>query len=444
MPVSRPTITPRYQAALDYLYSFINYENKMPPSPDHARFNLDRMYQLLAALDHPEASYTKVVIAGTKGKGSTATMLEAMLRAAGHRTGLYSSPHLHSWRERVQVNRELIGQEAMATLVERLKSVVEQIEPQWGAPTTFELATALALTHFAESAVDVAVLEIGVGGRYDSVNVIVPTLSVITPISFDHMAMLGSTLAEIAHAKAGIIKPGVPVLVAPQAPEALTVIVQEAGTHAPVWQATADGVKAINQTSSALMYPVAIEAEHIGLGGFHQIENARVAVGAAMLLGAKGVPIDAQAMAEGLAKVRWPARFEVVDEHPRFIIDGAMNGASARRLRESLAAVPHRHLILVLGTSRDKDIGALAAELVPGMHSVILTRSRHPRSTDAETLADAVTPLLEGFLHLTNTVADAIELARSLAEEDDVVCVAGSLFVAAEAREALDLDAVID
>ncbi len=253
MPVSRPTITPRYQAAIDYLYSFINYENKMPPSPDHARFNLDRMYQLLAALDHPEARYAKVVIAGTKGKGSTAAMIEAMLRAAGYRTGLYSSPHLHSWRERVQVNRTLIEQDAMAALIERLQPIVEQLEPTWGMPTTFELATALALAHFADASVDVAVLEIGLGGRYDSVNVVVPDLSIITPISFDHMAVLGSTLGEIAYNKAGIIKPGVPVIIAPQDDEALAVIVQEATTHAPLWQATAEGVRQFDKPAQPVL-----------------------------------------------------------------------------------------------------------------------------------------------------------------------------------------------
>ncbi len=445
MPVSRPTITPRYQAAIDYLYSFINYENKMPPSPDHARFNLDRMYQLLAALDHPEARYAKVVIAGTKGKGSTAAMIEAMLRAAGYRTGLYSSPHLHSWRERVQVNRTLIEQDAMAALIERLQPIVEQLEPTWGMPTTFELATALALAHFADASVDIAVLEIGLGGRYDSVNVVVPDLSIITPISFDHMAVLGSTLSEIAHNKAGIIKPGVPVLIAPQDDEALTEIVREATTHAPLWQATAEGVRQIDRPAQpVLSYPVPVTADLIGLGGLHQIENARVAVGAAMLLATRGLTIEPVAMAEGLAAVRWPARFEVVGDGPRFVIDGAMNGASAQRLRESLDTLPQRRRLLVMGTSRDKDIPAIAAELVPDMHTVILTRSRHPRATDPAVLADAIKPYLKGSLYLTDTVAEAIATARSLAEVDDVVCVAGTLFVAAEAREALDLDAVID
>jgi dihydrofolate synthase / folylpolyglutamate synthase len=427
---------------MDYLYSFINYENKMPPSPDHARFNLDRMRQLLAALDDPQDRYPKIVIAGTKGKGSTAAMIESILRGAGFRTGLYSSPHLHSWRERVQIDRTLIEQEEVATLIDRLKPIVDQLE---GAPTTFELATALALTHFADRGVDIAVLEIGLGGRYDSVNVVTPALSVITPISYDHMGVLGTTLREIAHAKAGIIKPGVPVLVAAQEPEALEVIREEAGTTSPLWQATVDGVVPLNQPQEdVLPYGVTLHADRIGLGGAHQIENARVALGAALLLRSHGMAIPQNAIMDGLRSVHWPARFEVVGEQPRFVIDGAMNGASALRLREALATLPHQRTLLVLGTSRDKDIAALAAELVPGMSAVVLTRSRHPRSTDMQTLAEAVTPFLDGSLHIAGTVEDAITTARALAQGDDIVCVTGSLFVAAEAREALDLDAVVD
>ena len=436
---------PGYQAALDYLYSFINYENKMPPSPTHARFNLDRMRWLLEQLGTPQERYPSVVVAGTKGKGSTVAMIEAILRAGGYRTGLFSSPHLHSWRERVQVNRVLIEQAEVVQSIERIKPLVEHLPAQWDRPTTFELATAVALSYFAERNVDIAVLEVGLGGRYDTVNVVTPVVAAITPISFDHVAVLGPTLPDIAHAKAGIIKPGVPVVTAPQEDEALAEILREAGDTSAVWQAHASELRPLaNTTAMPQPYPVDADQASLSLQGPYQLENARTAMGTVMLLAEHGLALPTEAIAQGLGATHWPARFEIVAGNPPIVIDGAMNGVSAARLREGLSALPHQRLILILGTSRDKDIGAIAKELVPGASAVVVTRSRHPRSADQEAVVQAVEPYLRGPLVVTEDIPPAIDEARRLAGDDDLICVAGSLFVAAAAREALGLAAAID
>lgn len=447
----RRNVPAAYQAAMDYIYSFVNYESKMPPSPEHARFNLDRMRWLLAELGDPQLQFPSVVVAGTKGKGSTCALLESILRAAGHRTGLYTSPHLHSWRERVQIDRTLITQDEVIARIEQLKPLVERAG-EHGEPTYFELTTALALRYFADQQVDIAVLEIGLGGRYDTVNVVTPLVSLITPISFDHMSVLGTTLAEISSAKAGIIKPQVPVVVTPQWLEAEQVIRAEAAAqHAPLFRAELEGLRRIGESDQpderAFWYPIPIHAERIGLGGAHQLENARSAVGAALLLRQQGFIIDEDALADGLRTARWPGRFEIVAREPTIVVDGAMNGASALRLREALGTLPHNRLILVLGTSRDKDIDAIARELVPGASAVVLTRSYHPRAADPQMLAEHVRPLLSAPdlpLVLTDDVPPALDEARRLANPDDLICVTGSLFPVAAAREALGIATEID
>jgi dihydrofolate synthase/folylpolyglutamate synthase len=440
-----------YQVALDYLYSFINYESKPPPSPEHARFNLDRMRTLLRELGDPQARYPSVVIAGTKGKGSTCALLESILRAAGYRTGLFTSPHLHSWRERIQVDRVLIAQHEVVAAVERLKPIVARLQDQ---PTVFELATAIALRYFADREIEIAVLEVGLGGRYDTVNVVVPRVSAITPISYDHMAVLGNTLAEIASAKAGIIKYGVPVVTVPHDAEVEAVIQAEAQVQrAPLWRADVEGLTLVDidvgmqSSTTALPYPIALNPQTVALGGAHQLVNARIAVGVALLLRDRGLPVPDEALARGLHDVRWPGRFEIIARSPLIVVDGAMNRASAQRLREALATLPHQRLILVLGILRDKDIAGVAHELVPAAAAVVLTRSSHPRSAEVEVLAQHVAPRLtspECPLLFTDDIPLALDAARRLAGPNDLICVTGSLYTVAAAREALGVATEID
>lgn len=427
-----------YQDALDYIYSFIDPARKGAASSEIAALNLRRMEALLAAAGNPQAGLRAVVVAGTKGKGSTAAMVESMARAAGLQVGLFTSPHLNSYRERIQINRELISQGDLIALTARMRPTVEAFDPApYGPPTTFDIGLLLALCHFAARQVDLAVLEIGMGGRFDTVNVVTPLVSVISSISYDHMAVLGATLSEIAWNKAGIIKPGVPVVTVPQPPEALQAIADEArALGAPLWLADPSGLLE-PATGSQRAYPVPPRS---ALRAAFQLENARLALGAALLLREAGLTLPDAALSSGLAGVRWPGRFELVRGAPPVLIDGAHNGDSAQKLAAAIATeVTHERLVLILGTSRDKDIAAITAALVPHAAAVVLTRSGHPRSMDIDRMVVEVGQHLRGPLVVTPDVRTALDAARGLAGPRDLLCVTGSLFVVAAAREALGL-----
>ncbi|MBX0327552.1 bifunctional folylpolyglutamate synthase/dihydrofolate synthase [Oscillochloris sp. ZM17-4] len=426
-----------YQDALDYIYGFIDPTRKAASSPAEALINLERVRALLRAVGDPHLGMPSVVVAGTKGKGSTCVMIEAMLRASGLRVGLWASPHLSSYRERIQIDRELISQEDLVDLAGRLQPLIDGFDPEpYGRPSTFDVGFALALRHFAERDVQIAVLEVGLGGRYDATNVITPLVSVISSISYDHMGILGRTLSEIAWNKAGIMKPGVPAVTAPQPPEAVAALEAEAAlVGAELYVAAGGGLLG---PSGAAPYP--LEPAPGRLRGGFQRENARLAVGATMLLAGRGLPVDARAIAEGLATAEWPGRFELVDGAPPILIDGAHNGDSARKLAAAIRdELRFARLILVLGTSRDKDIEAIVAEIVPMAAAVVITRSTHPRAMDLDRVAAITAPHLRGPLALTPEMADALDQARAIAGPGDLICVTGSLFVVAAAREALGL-----
>jgi len=436
-----------YQDALDYLYSFLDTEQKLPHKS--IEFNLPRTVALLAALGEPQRAFRSVLIAGTKGKGSTAALLEAMLRQAGLRMGLWTSPHLHSYRERIQVDRQLIAQDTLVRAVAAIQPLVAAFDQaRYGAPTVFELGFAIALRYFAEQAIDLAVLEIGLGGRYDCANVVTPLLSIISSISYDHMNILGEQLAQIAYEKAGIIKPGVPAITVPQHPDALHEITRVAAqVGAPLWIAGETEVRGQGSGVRDLNYPTP-DPRSLAPGlllGVFQRENARLATGAALLLRDSGLAITDAAITAGLTTAQWPGRLEIVGDNPPIILDGAHNGDSAHKLIQSLEETfSNRRLVLVLGTSYDKDIRRIVAELIPHAGALILTHSRHPRAlVDLAELAAATEPLLRRDVHvpvvLTPDVPEALDQARALAGPDDVICVTGSLFVVAAAREALGL-----
>lgn len=448
-----------YQQTLDYLYSFPDSLRKMPRPPPE--WNLPQTDLLLQAVGAPQRVFRSIVVAGTKGKGSTSAMLEAMLRAAGYRTGLWTSPHLHSYRERIQVNRQLISRDELVAEVAALRPVFDQFNPApYGLPTVFQVGFALALHFFARQSIDIAVLEVGLGGRYDSANVVTPLVSVITSISYDHMAILGDTLAKIAWEKAGIIKPGVPVVTVPQQPEAMAVIervAQEVG--APLYVAGAAGVRGQRsgvrgQTVEALMYPVDALQDHPAhkthhptpnLPGAFQRENARLAAGAALLLRRSGLSLPDAVVEQGLATAHWPGRLEIVAGEPPVVLDGAHNGDSAQRLVAALRDLfPDRPVVLVLGMSHGHNVDHILAALVPAARAIVLTHSRHPRAiTDLNDVAARVRTLLPDVaavpLAFTPDVPEALEEARGLAQPADLICVTGSLFVVAAAREALGL-----
>jgi dihydrofolate synthase/folylpolyglutamate synthase len=436
-----------YQDALDYLYSFIDYERRPVPSPQDARYNLPRTHALLAAVGNPQTRFASVVVAGTKGKGSTSALLEHMLRAAGYRTGLWTSPHLTSYRERIQVDRAMISQAAFVAAMREMRAVVSAFDAErYGMPTTFEIAFALALRFFAAQQVDIAVVEVGLGGRYDCANAITPLVSVVSSISYDHMKILGSTLTEIASDKAAIFKPGVPAISAPQHPEAAAAIARAAQeTGIPLWAAEPAALRRLlpvplaAEAAPAVAYPVA--PEPVLLRGSFQRENARLALGAALLLRDQGLGLPDAALADALAGARWPGRLEVAGQAPLLVLDGAHNGDSAHKLAAALRAeFGYERLRLVLGTLRDKDLDAILAALLPHASTLILTRSRHPRAhTDLDRVAAAAQPHLRGDLHLVPDVAAALDQARALASPADLICVTGSLSVVGDARIALGL-----
>ena len=431
-----------YQQALDYINSYTDYE-KVGMLHDPAFYDLRRVDELLAYLGNPHHKAGSVHITGTNGKGSVAAMVASALTACGYTTGLYTSPHLHTWRERIRVDGELISEEELARLVERLKPQVETVNQRatYGKLTTFEFLTALALAYFGQKGVKFQVLEVGMGGKFDATNVITPVVCIITPIDFDHMDVLGNSLAEIAAEKCGIIKPASTVVVSPQPDEAAEVIRETCrGCGAQLLtvgsEVTWEGL-GFDLTRQLLQvqgrrgsYKLSIP-----LLGQHQLDNAATAVAALEVLADKGFNISREGITKGLGWVSWPGRFQILSRHPLLIVDGAHNIGAARQLKQSIEQYfDFDRAILVMGTSCDKDIASIISELFPLFDEVIVTRSRHPR-------AMAPAPLAAEFARhgvkaqVVEDVPSALSQALALAGEKDLVCVAGSLFVVGEAME---------
>ena len=428
-----------YGHALQYVNSFTDYEKKGFATYAPEFYNLDRVHELLALLGDPQHTFRAVHIAGTKGKGSTAAMIESILRTAGYRTGLYTSPHLHTFRERIQVAGELIPEADVVRLVRDSQELIYQVQ----GITTFEVITALAFLWFAEQGVEWAVLEVGLGGRLDATNVIVPDVSVITSISLDHTEILGDTLGKIATEKAGIVKEGIPVVCAPQESEALTVI--EATCRRLQAPLTLVGRDWTWQPGPASLEGQAFELQHgketmaglwLSLLGEHQLENAATAVAAVMLLAQQGIAIPEKAVRDGLRAVHWPGRFEILARDPLVIADSAHNGDSARKLVATIEAhCRYRRLILILGASAHHANADLLNTLLSRADRAIATQARHPRAAEPDWL-QAQGQALGYDMQVTTNVPDALRLALAQATPEDLIVGAGSVFVAAEMREA--------
>ena len=430
----------KYKQALDYIYSFTDYEKLKGYHYTPQDFNLNRVEQLLTLLGNPHKAFPSVHIAGTKGKGSTAAMIESILRAAGYRTGLYISPHLHTFRERIRIGGELISEEDVVAGIESIRPMAEKTP----GLTTFEIITSLAFHLFAREQVDIAVVEVGLGGRLDATNVITPLAAVITSLSFDHTYLLGNTLASIAKEKAGIIKEGIPVVSAPQKPEALAVIeevCQEKGAPLVLvgrdWSWRVLTINLEGQEFEVLRDSIVIYRRlWIPLLGRHQFINATVAVACINELCNQGLGIPDKAVKEGLRQVRWPGRLEILQKRPFFVVDGAHNVDSANRLAEALRELfTWRRCILIFGASRDKDIPGMLRELLPLADEVLFASAHHPRATPPEKLAEEAKGL--GYQSISvGSVREAVQKALVEAGPEDLICATGSLFLVAEAREA--------
>ncbi len=442
-----------YDDALDYLYSFVDYSLQRTYRYSPQTFDLSRMRTLLEMLGNPQDSYPVIHVAGTKGKGSVSALTASALRAAGYLTGFYTSPHLVDFAERIQLDGHDIPHDRLGQVTEQIRPVVAKVP----GLTTFEITTALAFMYFAAEKAQVAVIEVGLGGRLDATNVVHPLVSVITSLSYDHTHLLGHTLAEIAREKAGIVKPGVPVVSAPQEGEALRVlkIISEErqspfvlvgrdwlfaplrhsldGQSLIIWSAASQ-----ERVNEYLKHGLPQQWEwvpprfDIPLLGYHQVINATVSYAALQVVNTRGLPIADEAIREGFRSVEWPARFQILHRAPYVVADSAHNRDSARRLRTALDDYfPSRRVILIFGASADKDINGILDELIPRVSQVFVTHAEHPRASETEDLverirsrgcpAEAVVP-----------VKAALAQALTSAGEEDVVLSAGSMFVSAD------------
>lgn len=431
-----------YQDALDYIFSFVDYSltRNFRFSPE--KFDMARMVAFMDRLGNPHKSYPVIHVAGTKGKGSTSVVIASSLQAQGYRVGLYTSPHMQEFTERIQVSRQQISPADLVQLVNEVKPVVAQIERL----TTFEIITAIGFLFFARQKVDVAVIEVGLGGRLDATNVVDPCVSVISSLSLDHVAVLGDTLAKIAFEKAGIIKPGRPVVIAPQAEEAREVLQAVAAERGcALTQVGQDYLYALQQHNLDGQTfkiwqkdaPVVTHTQlFIPLLGQHQVENAATAYAALQVARRQGIEVSDQAIVDGYRNVSWTGRFEILSRAPVVVVDSAHNRNSARRLSQTLQDyLPGRPVSLIFGASEDKDVSGMFAELFPMVRRVFFTQSRHPRAMDLNHLEEQAAA--HGMasvqsLPIEEAMEQAVNIARS---ENGVVLVAGSLFIAAAALD---------
>jgi dihydrofolate synthase/folylpolyglutamate synthase len=449
-----------YEIAVARMYAL---GHELAQTPSH-KFDLQHMRVLLNALGNPERKFPSVLIAGTNGKGSTAATLASILRASGLKTALYTSPHLVRINERLRINGEAIHDDEFALLhdvVDRTaERLVEEAELPWH-PSFFEMLTAIAFEYFARNRVEIAVLEVGMGGRLDATNVVEPLLSVITDISLDHQKFLGDTVTEIAREKAGIIRANGVVVTLPQQPQANDVIGNT------ILELGATGVSAVQYvppvspgsddylvrapdgaTSHMYRYPLPVMGQQITvetpLIGRHQLRNVALAIAAAEEMSKQGFAITAESIEHGIRETRWPGRFQLFrpsPQAPQYIFDVAHNPAGAWALRSTLSACyEDRRIILVFGAMRDKAIREIAEILFPVAERVVLTHADNPRAATPEEIREAASRTTTDIEDAAD-VASALRHAGELAKPEDVIVVTGSIYVVGEAMRVLGVSA---
>ena len=416
-----------YRKSLDYLYSLEKFG---------MIFGLTQVERILSATGNPHKEIQSIHIGGTNGKGSTAAMMSSILQKEGYRVGLYTSPHLIRFTERIKVNGKEIAEEEVAALTEWMRKEIETagIAPPF---TFFDFTTAMALHYFKQKLVDLAVLEVGLGGRLDSTNVVDPLVSVITNVAKDHEEHLGKTILKIAREKAGIIKKGRPLITAVTQPHVLRLfsrVCQENGT--PLFRVGKEFRYARGEDGDFTYEGLhrKLWSVHVNLKGFHQVINAATAFGAMEVLEDLGYRVSTDAMIDGVREVEWPGRLEMVSSSPRVILDGAHNPAGALVLKESLEKeFQFQHLILLIGIMRDKDIQSMLHLLGPLADHIILTRPHTNRATPPL--------LLKRMLgrggkkaEIVEDLNEALERGLSLIKKEDLLCITGSLYTVGEAR----------
>lgn len=434
-----------YQEAIKYLFEKTDYEKEKHLSYNVTKFNLERMEKFLSLLGNPHKKIATVHIAGTKGKGSTATMLARMLEASGYNVGLYTSPHVVHLHERIAVNSKMISEEEMLGLLNRIYAPVEKMAKNF-PPTFFEIMTALAFMRFVDAKVDIAVIETGLGGRLDSTNVITPKVVGITSLSIDHQHQLGNTIDKIAGEKAGIFKSGVPIVTVPQEPEAMHVLKSRAAAVKAPLDVTGSDIDFSYRfetsrengphTRVCLTTPTSkFEHLRVPLHGKHQAINCGLALAMLDKLKALGYKIDDQKAVEGLSNVYLAGRMEMICDDPRVMIDGAHNAASIQALILAIGQnIPYDSMIVVFGCNEDKDVEGMLYQLQYGADKVIFTRSNSARAMSPQDLADMYTEICGKMCQTAVTLGEALRLAKSAISKEDLICITGSFYLIGQAK----------
>jgi dihydrofolate synthase/folylpolyglutamate synthase len=435
-----------YKEALSYLFARTNYEMETALRYNVTTFNLDRMEKLLSLVGKPHKKFATAHIAGTKGKGSTATMLARMLEANGYSVGLYTSPHVVHLHERIAVNSKVISDREMLGLLNRIYAPVEKMA-RTEAPTFFEIMTALAFMYFADMKVDIAVIEAGLGGRLDSTNVIKPEVVGITSLSIDHQQQLGKTLESIAKEKAGIFKRGVPAVTVQQDPAAMEVLKSHAATVRAPLSVTGHDIDFSYRFENSrehgphmrvcLTTPTStFEHLRVPLHGKHQAINCGLALAMLDKLKSSGYEIDNAKAIEGLGKVWLAGRMEMICNDPRIMIDGAHNAASIQALIHAIGqTVSYDSMVIIFGCNNDKDIVGMLDKLQYGADKVIFTRSTSPKAVPPEDLADMYTEVCGKMCQSALSLGEALQLAKSAVSKEDLICITGSFYLIGEAKK---------
>lgn len=439
----KPTRT--YDSALKYLFGHTDYEHMLRVRYNCDTFSLDRMRRLLKGLGNPHEKLRTVHIAGTKGKGSTCTMLATMLRHCGHKTGLYISPHICDVRERIGVDGEMISQAALTRLICQVEPVIERMADE--RPTFFEIFTAMAFVHFVNEDVDVAVIETGLGGRLDSTNVLKPAVCGLTNISMDHMHQLGNTLGAIAGEKAGILKKNTPAISVQQEPEAKRVLRRVARESQANLMFTGEDIEFSYRVESSrvdgchtrvcLTTPRS-RFEHlpVPLLGEHQAMNCGLALALLDQLKEQGLAISDQKAIEGLQAVYLPGRMEMISRDPRILVDGAHNAASVAALMRAIGQhIPYDSMVMVFGCAGDKDIRGMMEQISTGADKVIFTKAaNNPRAADPKELAEIYEEKCGRVAQICDSLEKAMHIANSAVSREDLICVTGSFYLVGEAK----------
>jgi dihydrofolate synthase/folylpolyglutamate synthase len=426
-------ISMNYNQALEYIYRAYKFGSKL---------GLENITDLLNRLGNPQYKFKYIHVAGTNGKGSVTSMIAHILHEAGYKVGMFTSPYLENFTERIQINLKEMPREDLGAVTEIVKEKVEEMVAEGrNHPTVFEIITAIGLVYFAKQQVDMAVVEVGLGGRFDATNVVdKPLLSVITSIGFDHMDVLGNTLGEIAFEKAGIIKPGRPVVTYPQLSEAISVLRQVSkDRNALLYEVFPDQINVKESSLEGNFFDFRYKDREykdlrLNLIGEHQLLNAATALTAIEVVRGLGVLVPETSIYQGLARTKWPGRLEKVYQNPLIIIDGAHNAAGASALADTISKYfDKEEVTLVLGILNDKEVDAVVSKVCPLAHTTVTTKPDNPRAMDPEQLSSKALEYCDRVI-TEPKIPDAIDKAIDIAGHQGVVLICGSLYLAGTAR----------